>query len=284
MKQRHRLLDSDAAFFSPGAAPSGTAVRDLVRGGFRGIAIDAPFWVDTAVQDRLPVMGIFARQGGEGSAFFRRAMAIVVDTQGGGATVVQAFASLDGDEPHPEGAGGPAGGIAVENFSLDLRAIVDGLPWGCVASWRLFIAYEGWISNGITIATTGGGTASSLPRPPAAERISPASPGGLDGTGLVVSLPSTATTEPAGRVLIEGRLAGTGAARPVTLVALGAAPTPFVASVDVPLEGGEGSFSVNLLGDNPLPKAPGTWHVYAFAGEHAAGPATIELTPGSKPW
>lgn len=284
MVQTHLLLTSDDDFFSAAASPSTGTVRDLVRGGFRGIAIDAPFSMDSAAHDRLPVVGVFVREGGKDDTFFRNAMLVLVDAEGGGMLVTPAFEPLDGDEVDDASPPGPSGGVAVQRFALDVRGVVDGLPWG-PASWRIFVAYEGSISNGTTVTLDGEGTLSKLLPPPKIEGVPPLSEPPATETGVSLSTPApSAATEPGRTVLLEGRVVGRGTSQPVALLGLGPAPTPFVAGLEAAIKNGVGSFAVNVLGDNPLPKAPGTWHFYAFSGAHHAGPVTIELTPGETPW
>ena len=166
-----------------------------------------------------------------------------------------------------------------EAFVFDARERLTARPWAA-ADVLLYVVHQGVLSNGIGVALQG---RDGRAFPPAAKVESTADADVPSSERpLAVDLPASAPTEPGGEVLIRGRLeAGEAGERWVHLLVLGSNPTPFTAAV---LVGEAGTFSVNLLGENPLPKAPGTWHVYAFSGDHVAGPATIELTPGDKPW
>ncbi len=215
-----------------------------------GIRIDAPFVVSA---DAVPVIGAFVRFPKAGEAFDNRVCVVAVSK--GGIEVEPALR-----QPKDKGGrGGPAQDVLRgSSFAFDAQARLPEAAWD--TDVRLYVAYAEHVSNGVTVRHGG------EPAP------APAEPSPLTLVG-----PATAATEPGGTVSLTGKAP---ASAPVHIVGLGG-PDPFVST----LEGtADGSFSVNLLGDNPLPKAPGTWHVYAFSGEHVAGPVTIELTPGSKPW
>lgn len=217
-----------------------------------GIRIDAPFVVDDSA-GALPVLGAFVRVPEANEAFENRVA--VIATQGDSVTVQPALRS-------PKMKGGkkrPASDVVRgSNFSFDARARLSSVDFA--AATRLWVGYGPYLSNGVTVQV--GGDAPGAPD---------------DAASVSLEGPATAATEPGGTVTLSGKAQ---ASTKVHVVALGG-PDAFVSSIDAD---GSGAFSVNLLGDNPLPKAPGTWHVYAFSGEHVAGPVTIELTPGSKPW
>ncbi|MEM6291661.1 MAG: hypothetical protein AAGA54_10360 [Myxococcota bacterium] len=161
-----------------------------------------------------------------------------------------------------------------ETFEGDLRERLVDVHWGAGSGW-LYAVRGALISNRAPIQIAGEGqlVLGEVPSV-ASERTRPAD--GAEGP-LQLRGPSTGVTEPGGEILLEGQTPGA-----VQLFATDSTRSgPFLLQV-TPAE--DGSFSVNLLGDNPLPKAPGTWHIYAFSGEAAAGPVTIELTPGKTPW
>lgn len=219
-----------------------------------GIRIDAPFVVraDAGV---VPVLGAFVRFPERGEAFENR-VAVVALTEGG-ITVKPALRT-----PKNRGGGKGKGSdpevLRGSSFSFDARERLAPMTWS--DDVRVYVAYANYLSNGITVRPRGeAAPAPTLPSP------------------LTLEGPKTSKTEPGGTASLLGKTAPASA---VHLVGLGAAG-PFVHTTQA---GDDGSFSVNLLGDNPLPKAPGIWHIYAFSGEHAAGPVTIELTPGDKPW
>lgn len=278
MPQTHRFLSSDEQFFAEDAEALAGPRRDaLLENGFLGLAIDAPFSVDVAKRSNLPVVGVFARPASQPARFDDDAMVVAVEVGGPGFVVDAALRSEKG-EPDEDAPAGGARTVA-QGFFFDARERLTALPWAA-ADVRLYVVHQSAISNGVGVALRGMvgrafPTAVRVESDAAADVPSSASQLSLD-------LPTKAPTEPGGEVLVRGRLEADDATeRWVHLLALGASPTPSTAAISV---GESGAFSVNLLGDNPLPKAPGTWHVYAFSGEHVAGPVTIELTPGSKPW
>ena len=278
MAQAHRFLSSDQEFYADDADALAEPKRDaLLEDGFEGLAIDAPFSVDVAKRSTLPVFGVFARPAAQPAQFTDDAMVVVVERHGPGFVVDAALRSDKGEPDDDEPAGGS--GTVAEAFVFDARERLTALPWAA-ADVVLYVVHQGVLSNGIGVALQG---RDGRAFPPAAKVESTADADVPSGERpLALDLPATAPTEPGGEVLIRGRLeAGEAGERWVHLLVLGSNPTPFTAAVSV---GEAGTFSVNLLGENPLPKAPGTWHVYAFSGDHVAGPATIELTPGDKPW
>lgn len=217
-----------------------------------GLRIDAPFVVDAGAT-ALPVVGAFVRVPEAGEAFENEVA--VIATQGDAITVQPALRSpkMKGGKKRPA-----SDVIRGSNFAFDALARLSSVDFAVPT--RLWVGYGPYLSNGVTVRV--GGEA-------------PLAPGG--STSVSLEGPSSAPTEPGGTVTLSGTAP---ASTQVHIVALGG-PDAFVSAVEAD---GAGSFSVNLLGDNPLPKAPGTWHVYAFCGEHVAGPVSIELTPGSKPW
>lgn len=232
-----------------------TLLESLTDGEQTGIRIDAPFAVETDA--KVPVIGAFVRVPAEGEAFENEVA--VIATHGDALTVEPALRK-------PKMKGGMKGGkksrggdaIRGSSFAFDARARLSAVDFA--ASARLWVGFGPYLSNGVSVRA--GGDAPTAPS---------------DSVSVTLDGPSSAATEPGASVELSGTAP---ASKPVHVVALGG-PDAFVSTTEA---AADGTFSVNLLGDNPLPKAPGTWHVYAFSGEHVAGPVTIELTPGSKPW
>lgn len=280
MPQMHQLLDADDVFFAEDAHARAGARRDeLLEDGFTGVAIDAPFVVDTSTRESLPVLGVFARHGAEAADFTRDAMLVAVDLDGPGFLAVPALQSEKGGDTGSPGGGS---GVVAEEFGFDARARMPSLPWAA-GRVRMYVVHRASLSNGVVIALQGPEPAAGFPAPLVAVSVSGDAPKAGE-EAVVLRGPERATTEPGGTVLLHGSIRGERGEAVVHLLAVGDAPSSFVATVRVPLTDGVGVFSLNLLGDNPLPKAPGTWNVYAFSGEHASGPVTIELTPGETPW
>lgn len=219
-----------------------------------GIRIDAPFVV-RAEAGAVPVVGAFVRFPERGEAFENRVAVVAVTEEG--ITVKPALRTAK-TKGGGKGKGADTAVLRGSSFSFDAQERLAPTAWS--DDVRLYVAYANYLSNGVTVRQ--GGDAAPAPSSP---------------SQLTLEGPENSKTEPGGTASFFGRAAPASA---VHLVGLGVAG-PFVHTTQA---GDDGSFSVNLLGDNPLPKAPGTWHIYAFSGEHAAGPATIELTPGDKPW
>lgn len=289
------LLRDDAVRVSTDAR------RKLIREGARGVRIDAPFRVDVG-GGVVPVVGFRALDVGAKAAFSPGGWWIGVqldDTgfgagntvtakmpakaSGGGKMAAGGGKQVAGGGKSSASAAAPTrNGVVSEAFRFNLLAVLPELAWG-TGRVRVYGVHGGAVSNGVTISATGGG------------KKTPPSPGLLayevgaepvdGGAALELGGPPQATTEPGGEVRLQGTVRGVGDHATVFFFATkGTAAGPFTSRLDVPLEGGVGSFSLNLLGDNPLPKAPGTWHLYAFSGEDVAGPVTIELTAGETPW
>jgi len=250
--QTHPSGATDAVLASDDADEAlDTLLESMTEAGATGIRIDAPFVVDPG--GGVPVIGAFVRVPEPGEAFDNGVAVIAVSN---GALVIEPALRT----PKMKGGrGAPETDVTRgSSFSFDAAARLPSVDFGKGA--RLWVAYGPYLSNGLSVRA--GGDALRAPE---------------DGIGLAVEVSESAVTEPGGTVEISGRAP---ASQTVHLVVMGRAD-PFHYAAE---SGADGSFAVNLLGDNPLPKAPGTWHVYAFSGEHAAGPATIELTPGTKPW
>lgn len=280
MTQTHRLLEVDDAFFAEDAHARAGAGRDeLLEDGFTGVAIDAPFVLDTSARDSLPVLGVFARRAAEPADFMRDAMLVTVDLDGPGFVSVPALQSEKGGDGGSPGGGS---GVVAEGFGFDARTRIASLPWG-PGRVRIYVVHRAELSNGVVVTLHEGDPVGRLAVP-----VSVVSESGstVEAGEQPVALrgPQRATTEPGATALLKGSVRGEGGEAVVHLLAVGDAPSPFAATVRVSLTDGVGTFAVNLLGDNPLPKAPGTWHLYAFSGEHVSGPVTIELTPGATPW
>lgn len=251
--QTHASGATDEALLGDDADDAAqTLVDSLIDAETHGIRIDAPFVVKTDATS-VPVVGAFVRIPKAREAFENRVAVIAVSSG-----ALEAMPALR--EPKQKGdQGGPAQAVLEgSSFSFDAQARLPKTAWA--GDVRLYAAYGEHISNGVTVRH--GTDAAPAPAEP--------SPLQLEG-------PQTAKTEPGGTVSLSGTAV---AGSKVHVVGMGGAD-PFVHTVDA---GTDGSFSFNLLGDNPLPKAPGTWHIYAFSGEHMAGPVSIELTPGDKPW
>ncbi|MBV1858260.1 MAG: hypothetical protein KUG77_07600 [Nannocystaceae bacterium] len=217
-----------------------------------GIRIDAPF-VAARDAEAVPVVGAFVRVPKAREAFDNRVVVLAVSKGRLEAHPALRVPKMKG------GKGGPGQDVLKGSaFHFDAQARLPKTAWD--EDVRLYVAYTEHISNGVTV------------RHGADAPLAPAEPSPLQLQG-----PASAKTEPGGTVSLTGK---SSASSTVHIVGLGGAD-PFVHTLEA---GADGSFAVNLLGDNPLPKAPGTWHVYAFSGEHVAGPVSIELTPGETPW
>ncbi len=217
-----------------------------------GIRIDAPFVVEAATGS-VPVIGAFVRVPPAGEAFEHRVTVVAVSQDAIAVAPALRTPKHKGEKSRPA-----QDVLKGSSFSLDARERLPAAAWD--ADVRLYVVYGEYVSNGVTVRTTG----DPAPAPDEPSRVR------LEG-------PGAGKTAPGGTVLLTGTAVGGSA---VHLVGMGDADA-FVHTLKA---GPDGTFSVNLLGDNPLPKAPGTWHLYAFSGEHVAGPVTIELTPGDTPW
>jgi len=216
-----------------------------------GIRIDAPFVVEA--DGSVPVIGAFVRVPKAGEAFVNRVAVLAVSERG------IAVAPALRKPKHKGERNTPAQDVLRgSSFSFDTRERLPQTAWG--PEVRLYVAYGENVSNGGTVHTAGDAAAA------------PAEP-----SPLLLKGPEAAKTEPGGVVSFTGQAPATST---VHIVGMGDAD-PFVHTVEA---AADGAFSVNLLGDNPLPKAPGTWHIYALSGEHVPGPISIELTSGAKPW
>lgn len=305
--QTHAFGLSDAQLMADDVVEATTqARRTMIRDGVRGVRIDAPFVVDGA-ESALPAVGFRAAEGVASASFAPNGwwIGVQLDQPGfvAGSTVSAKMAGggkapaggkMAGGGKMPAGgktasggkmAGGgaptPSKGVVSEPFRSNLRDVLPGLSWGDGVV-RVYAVHGGDVSNGVTVTATGG-SKSAPPTPSSIAHARGASPNA--GAPIELSGPASAVTEPGGTVTLEGSIQGEGASATVYMFATkGTAAGPFSAQIEVPLDAGSGTFSVNLLGDNPLPKGPGIWHVYAFSGEHVAGPVSIELTAGDKPW
>lgn len=216
-----------------------------------GIRIDAPFVVKA--EGAVPVIGAFVRVPKAGEAFVNRVAVLAVSER------AIAVAPALRKPKHKGEKSAPAQDVLKgSSFSFDAR---ERLPQTAGdTEVRLYVAYGEHVSNGVTVRAEGD-----------------AAPAPVEPSPLVLAGPEAAKTEPGGTVSFTGKASATSK---VHILGMGDAD-PFVHTVEA---GADGAFSVNLLGDNPLPKAPGTWHIYALSGEHVSGPITIELSPGDTPW
>ena len=255
--QTHRSARTDAQLLAAGVHEDvvESLMDALTDTNAPGMLIDAPFAVDAGID--IPVHGALLRTPVHGESVERELSVVVVglDRELFAATPAlrkpKSKANRGEEDDDDE-----AGGLVGESFGFDLRERIGEQLLG-PGVYSVHVVHRGLVSNGIRI-TVAGAEASQ---------------------GARVSLrgPETGVTEPGGTIPMEG-VAQAGST--VHLVGVGRTD-PFhhaVTSAD------DGTFSVNLLGDNPLPKAPGTWHIYAFSGGSVAGPVTIELAPGETPW
>ena len=250
--QVHPSGATDAVLLGDDADEALEALMDLEHDGDGpALVIDAPFVVPTS-EPAVPVVGSFSRVPVAGEAF--ETWVTVVALSSKGISFAPALRSPKMRQKGDAVAGG--GPRKASSFHFDARERLADVPW-TEGEVRLHVVYGAALS-------VGGDAAAANPAEP--------SPLQLSGPTTV-----SAATEPGGEVTVQGLAAPSAT---VHVMGLGYADA-FVHTVQADAKG---AFSVNLLGDNPLPKAPGSWHVYAFSGQDAAGPISVELTPGSKPW
>jgi hypothetical protein len=243
---------TDADLGKPSKKTKFAALQSVQELGEPAARLDMPFAARSG--DSLLAIGAVARVPKQGQSLDAEAVAVGLSLPSG--TVSVAPALRQSKSPTPDtGQDGDALQVSTFQFDVGERLFSGSAPEG---HHRIYVIYRELISNGVTVEV---GQAEKLSGVPA----------------LTLSGPATATTEPGGVVTLEGVLGGSGQ---VHLIATGDADAQHISVT--PAE--DGSYSINLLGDNPLPKAPGTWHVYALSGEAVAGPVTIELTPGETPW
>ena len=274
MRPTHRFLAEDHEFYLDDVDERATdRIDELLDDGFLGVAIDVPFEVDTGTHATLPVLGVFARPADQRANFTDNAMVVVMDPAGLGFLVEPALRSeqAEDEEDFSEGTG-----VVAEPFMFDARECVPGLPWGR-GRVRLYVVHQGDVSDGIAVEFSGADFG-PLSSPELLQSIAGAP--APDPDGSLLRAPDKATTQPGATVLLSGTVPED-SSQVVHLLALGPAPSPFSIAVQ---PAADGSFAVNMLGDNALPKAPGTWHLYAFSGDAVHGPVTIELEAGSEPW
>ncbi len=285
--QTHALGIADADFFEGSTSKAlAAARRQLRKSGETAIRVDAPFAIDTAAQATLPVLGVFGRETPSEDDFEHRAIVVAVDLYGGGFHADLALRS-------PKLAGGGSGSDAgsepafvASSFAFDAFERLAKLP-RTGTTHRLYVLQGGVLSNGVSV-TLSGAASSEAPQKPAPLKVDPAkhadSPAPPAARGVALSVPAHAVSEPGRSLLLRGAVRGDGDTAQVFLLATGDASTgPFSFLAEVPLEGGVGYFSVDVIMAQGLPKRPAQWHWYAFVGAHSTGPASVLLEPG-KPW
>ncbi len=236
MAQTHRFFSADDELFAADADALAGPRRDaLLEDGFTGVAIDAPFSVDVSRRATLPVFGVFARPAAQRADFTQDAMVVIVDRDGPGFASAAALLSEKGDPGDDDPVGGS--GVIAESFAFDARARVASLPWGR-ARLRVYVAHRDMLSDGINVALEGeqGGALG----PSALLDAATPSGGEAEQAPLVLHGPPRATTEPGGVVMLTGSVRGEGPQQWVHVLALGPAPTPFSASMQVTVRKGLG--------------------------------------------
>lgn len=288
----HALGIDDAAFFD-GSAGKAMAVarKELRKGGVPAVRIDVPFAVNTAVQSSLPIQGVFARSGADEGDLEQSSIVVAIDLTNGGFHAAPALRSpkLSGKGADAKGGskeGATQAAFVASSFDLDAFERLPGLP-KTGATLKIYVAQQGFLSNGAACALSGDATSSTptLPSKLAANvQQHVDSPGAPAGGGVTLSVPAQAVSEPGGSVMLRGAVRANGDAVRVFLMATSdKASGPFSFFVDVSLHDGVGHFNVDVIADEGPPKRPAQWHWYAFLGESSAGPAKLLLNPG-KPW
>lgn len=251
--QKHRLGLTDAQLVE-GSADFHDARKAMVRAGFEGIAIDAAFSIDPQEHDALHVMGFFARRPEPAEDFDDNAIVVAIDLERDIARADAALrSSKRGAEDEEPGEGSSA--FIATPFAFDVVERIHDFPWS-VGRHRLYLVHAGVLSNGVTVQLGSGERAGTEP---------------ADLVGVSIEAPRSVTSGEAATCLLKGRVpAGT---QRVHVVGTGDAG-PFMTTVEVD-QGG--AYSVDAMQHKDLPSGAGTWHFYAFAGEYAAGPATVTI-------
>jgi hypothetical protein len=265
---------SDDEFWGDSERTRGAVVAQIAKSDFHGILLDAPKRVPLAGRDTLPVVGYFVRSLEDDRVLDQERQMVVVAVHQQTGQVVSGLALQPGKLPAPQAtpSRNPGKGTKLDMFTFDLRRTLP-LSWA-TGSYRLTVVLGRFISNSVVVELAGERGIST-----------PASAGGSTHIELVRMGTGNSGCKLSGQLVIEApRPPAAGLAKVVLLVTGLQNPGPWTVAQDVTSTGNDqpaGTFGGDLMRSAEMPRAPGSYFVYAFSSWGAAGP--VQCRVGGKP-
>jgi hypothetical protein len=269
-QKRGPLLLADDEFWADLERTRDAVVAELAKSDVHGILLDAPKRVVLAGRDTLPVAGYFVRSLEDDRLLDQERQMVVVAVNQRSGQLLSGMALQSGKLPAPQAAPprNPGKGTTLNMFSFDLRRTLQ-LPW-TPGAYRVTVLLGRFISNTVVVELAGEGSAAVAAAASAATHIELVRAGkgnsGCKVSGrLVLDSPTPAAEVPANIVLLVTGLRTPG---PWTV------PQATARTDDEKLAA---TFGIDLTRSPELPRAPGSYFVYAFSSWGAAGPVQCRL-------